>query len=167
MSEIVEELCSRSLHSHRDTIAKGYISLKGGVRVGITGDARYESGELVGIGNAKSLCFRIPDGKCDFAREVYKIWLDKGRPNMMITSPPGGGKTTLLRSLALLCGLGRDAMRTVVIDERRELMSEDYRGSLVDILSGYKRSEGLEIAIRTMSCQTVLVDEVACLGVTK
>ena len=113
----------------------------------------------MGIGDVSALCFRIPTGRCEFALEVYKYWFQKGRPNMLVFSAPAGGKTTLLRALAREAGGGRDALGVVVVDERREFIKNDYEGCFVDILSGYGRDEGTEIALRTMSPQLIIIDE--------
>lgn len=80
---------------------------------------------------------------------------------MLIISPPGGGKTTLLRSLARYIGSYKDnGLRTVIIDERCEIDRDDYRESKVDVLSGYKRHDGIEIAVRTMSPEVIMCDEI-------
>ena len=148
-----------ALYAHRDSIASGYVSLGGGIRVGVCGHARYDGARLVGVGEVSSLVFRIPTGKCDFADELHRAYLESGG-GLLIYSPPGVGKTTAIRSLAGSIGGGRDGKRVAVIDERCELESEDYRGSSVDILSGYRRSEGIEIATRTMSPEVIMIDEI-------
>ena len=160
MQEIVDSLVDGALYAHRDSIAEGYISIGGGVRVGICGQARYEGDRLVGVGNISSLLFRIPSGECAFATELYSAYLDSVSHGMLIYSPPGVGKTTALRSLAGSIGGGRSAKRVSVIDERCEFDEADYTSKEVDILKGYKRSEGIEIATRTMSPEVIVIDEI-------
>ncbi len=79
---------------------------------------------------------------------------------MLIYSPPGVGKTTALRALAGRIGSGRDARRVAVVDERCEFRPEDYAHAAVDILAGYKRALGIEIATRTMNPEVIMVDEI-------
>ena len=79
---------------------------------------------------------------------------------MLIFSPPGVGKTTALRSLAYSLGGGVRPMRVAIVDERFEFCEDDYIGRQVDILKGYKRSEGVEIAVRTLSPEVIFVDEI-------
>ena len=159
MEWLVRKLCGGSVHAHTETASKGFISIGGGIRVGVGGEARYEDGKLVGIGEPSSLCFRIPTGKCEFAEDVYSCYMEKGMPCTLIISPPAEGKTTLLRALGGLIGTDRNPRRVVIVDERREFIKEDYREGLVDILSGYRRDEGIEIALRTMSPEVIIVDE--------
>lgn len=157
---LVKRLAGGALYAHRDSIASGYISLPGGVRVGLCGYASYDSDRLVGISDMRSLLFRIPTGRCDFAEELYSIYSSGIGQGMLIYSPPGVGKTTALRSLALSIGSGALAKRVSVVDERCEFCEEDYSGCEVDILRGYKRREGVEIATRTLSPGLIIIDEI-------
>ena len=80
---------------------------------------------------------------------------------MLIYSAAGEGKTTAIRSLARLIGSGKRPYRVVVADERSEFDEGAYRSAHVDVLKGYKRSLGIEIAIRTMSAEVLIVDEIS------
>ena len=170
---LLDRLLDGALYAHRDSIAEGYISIDGGIRVGICGSAAYDGNRLVGVGDMRSLLFRIPSGECAFSEELYRLFLSGIGSGMLIYSPPGVGKTTALRSLAASIGGGKNPMRVAVIDERCEFSEEDYRGCEVDILKGYKRKEGIEIATRTMSPDMIMIDEIgaddadAILGVIK
>ncbi len=156
------KICDGAIYAHRDDVCRGFVTLPFGVRVGICGYARYEREELIGIGDVSSLAFRIPSGKCSFVSDLYRAWCKIGG-GMLICSPAGAGKTTAIRSLAHLMGSGNDAKRVVVVDERCEFLPEAYRGAHVDILRGYKRSLGVDIAIRSMSAEVVVVDEISSL----
>lgn len=160
MELTVDRLTRGALYAHRDSIAEGFISLPRGIRVGICGTAAYDGGGLVGISNMTSLLFRIPAGECDFADELYNIFSSKNYSGMLIYSPPGVGKTTAIRSLAGKLGSGKAAKKVVVIDERCELDEFDYIGCEVDILKGYKKPIGIEIATRTMSPDVIMIDEI-------
>ena len=156
---VLDRLTGGALYAHRDSIASGYVSLGDGIRVGVCGCASYDGDRLVGIKELTSLIFRIPSGRCDFADELYSVFCDGIGCGMLIYSPPGVGKTTALRSLASSIGGGRKPMRVAVVDERCEFSHEDYSGCEVDILCGYKRREGIEIATRTVSCDIIMIDE--------
>ena len=162
MADMIYRICECSVYAHADTIKEGYVSLGEGIRVGISGLARYDGGGIVGVGEPSTLVFRIPTGECEFADELYAAWCSRERisSGLIVYSPPGVGKTTALRSLAANIGRGRDAVRVVVVDERGEFSEEDYRGLEVDILCGYKRRAGMEIAIRTMSAEVLIIDEI-------
>lgn len=160
MDGLVARLVDGALYAHRDSIASGYISIGRGVRVGICGYAAYEGGRLVGVSDMRSLLFRIPSGRCEFRDRLYSVFTEGIGRGMIIYSPPGVGKTTALRSLAASVGGGASRLRVCVVDERCELDEEDYRHCEVDILRGYKRSEGIEIATRTLSPDIIMIDEI-------
>ena len=153
-------ICGGAIYAHRDTISKGYVSMSHGVRVGVVGTARYDASTLVGVDDVRSLVFRIPSGECSFADELCDIFRRETKRGMLVYSPPGVGKTTALRALALKLGGGKKPMRVCVVDERHEFSAADYTDCEVDILSGYKKSEGLDIAVRTMSADLVMIDEI-------
>lgn len=171
--QLLSRLTAGALYAFRDSIASGYLSLEGGVRVGLCGSAAYDGQDLVGISDMRSLLFRIPSGKCAFSDEIYGIFREGIGQGMLIYSPPGVGKTTALRSLALNIAGGREPMRVAVVDERCEFDAENYSGCEVDILRGYKRREGIEIATRTLSPDLIMIDEIgaddaeALLGVVR
>jgi stage III sporulation protein AA len=155
----IRRLCDGALYAHRDSIGEGYISIGGGIRVGVAGVARYDGHRAVGVSEMRSLVYRIPSGRCAFGDELYSIFLTGVRSGMLIYSSPGVGKTTALRSLAYSLGSGRSPRRVCVIDERFEFCAEDYSGAEVDLLGGYRRRSGLEIATRTMSPDVIMLDE--------
>ncbi len=160
MDDIVVSLCHGALYAYRDSIIEGYVNMKGGVRVGIGGHAGYEGGKCVGVNDVSSLVFRIPSAIAEYAEELYLSWRASGMGGMLIISPPGGGKTTALRSLAPFVGTSGGGVRTVIVDERCEIDREDYLDSQVDVLAGYKRHDGIEIAVRTMSPEVIMCDEI-------
>lgn len=159
VSELLIALAGGALYAHKDTIARGYITADG-IRVGVSGHARYD-GETVGIGEISSLVFRLGGAVCDFGENLYKRWRERGCPDLLVASPPMGGKTTALRALAAYIGSGRDARRVVIVDERCEFDAVEYREAYVDILRGYRRAEGIEQAYRTMAAEIIMIDEIA------
>lgn len=156
MTGIIKRITEGSLYAFRDTIAKGYIPMRSGIRVGVCGHARYDGGALT-VCDISSLVFRIPGGKCEIAEELYEAYLRAGG-GVLIYSAPGVGKTTALRSLAGMISrrLGR---RVVVVDERSEFDRREFESCSVDIISGYSRREGIEVALRTLTAEVLMVDE--------
>ncbi len=157
----VTAICEGALYRERDRIAEGYITMPGGIRVGICGRARYEGERLVGVSELQSLVFRIPTGECEFGEELFEIYKSGIGRGMLIYSPPGVGKTTALRYLAKRASIGKFSTRVALIDERYELSAEDFSDSEVELLSGYKKSLGIEIAIRTLSPELIFIDELS------
>ena len=156
----LRKMCSADTHLYRDSVERGFIPLDYGIRVGVTGNGFYAHGTSVGVVGVSSLCIRIPVGECDYARELCREYAERGGGNMLLVSPPACGKTTALRYIALALGSGTNPKRVVVVDERCEFIPSDYENATVDILRGYKRSSGIEIAIRTMNAQVVIADEI-------
>lgn len=157
LKHVLEVISDGALYSHRDTVGRGYISLPEGIRVGICGMARYDGGRLVGVSDVTSLVFRLPTGSFDAAAELLDVFVSSDR-GILIYSPPGRGKTTALRSLVR--ELGERGEDVAVIDERCELLESEYTSAAVDILRGYSRADGIEIALRTLSPSVIAVDEV-------
>lgn len=161
MDGIVAKISDGCIFAHRDTIAEGYIAMDFGVRVGIFGSCRYEGGEIVGVGNISGLVFRLPTGRCEFGEQLYSLYSKISPRGALIFSPPGVGKTTALRYLAGALGRGRARRNTVVVDERGEFLQSDYPDSSVSILRGYRKRLGIEIAVRSLSAELVIVDELS------
>lgn len=152
-------VCEGSIYPHRDTIKDGYIIARGGVRVGVCGRAGYECGSLVGIDDVTSLLFRIPRLVDVGGEELLRAFKECER-GLLIFSPPGYGKTTALRMLACALSSGRGALETVIVDERGELSVCAHPSRSLDILTGYKKRSGMEIALRTLSPELIITDEI-------
>lgn len=161
MKETFRRVCGGAVYAHRDDICRGFVSLVGGIRVGVCAEARYERDKVVGVGEVSSLVFRIPAYTCSFAPSLYARWRELGQGGMLICSGAGEGKTSTIRALARLIGSGESPLRVVVVDERCEFDSSRYTGAHVDILRGYRRALGVDIAIRTLSAEVIIVDEVS------
>ncbi len=159
LQQTVLRVCGGSLYAYRDTIAKGYIPMAHGVRVGLCGRARYDGGDMVGIGDVRSLVFRLPSGLCDGYDALVEVWREGVGAGMLVYAPPGVGKTTALRALTSYIGT-QERRRVCVIDEREEFCAEQYARASVDLLRGYRREQGIEIAVRTLSPQVLVVDEI-------
>ena len=145
------------LYLKRDQINEGFITLGGGIRVGVIGTARYDGGRLVGVGEISSLVFRVPTGACEFGDELCEAF-NKCDSGMLIYSRPGVGKTSALRALCERLGSG--GFNVALIDERGEFSSDAFVGKSIDHLLGYSRRLGLEIALRCLSPDVIVVDEI-------
>ncbi len=155
LGECVTKLCGGSVYAHSDTVRMGYIMFSHGVRIGVCGTLAPDGRA---VGTVTSLNIRIPHvirGVCD---GLYSLCTVHGRiSSMLIYSLPGVGKTTALRDLAAKLG---EQYRVAVIDTRGELyIPRMFEGTLCDFLIGYPRAHGIEIAIRTMSPQVLICDE--------
>ncbi len=158
LNDILLALTGGALYAHRDTLTEGYVTPANGVRVGVCGRLRYDGGAAVGLAEVRSLVFRIPHSQAETGDRIFDLWRSSGRGGMLVCSPPLGGKTTAIRRLA--DRIGKEGTRVVVVDERCEFFPEEYSSSEVDILRGYKKSKGIEIAVRTLGAGVVIVDEI-------
>ncbi len=145
-----------ALYAHTEELKHGFLSMPNGVRVGIS-SARRERGMLPT--DISSLVFRLPSAPSECAGEIFELWRREKPRGTLIYSAPGGGKTSALRALAML--ISRElALRVAVIDERWEFFALDYSECMVDLLSGYEKIEGIEIAMRTLSPEVIIIDEI-------
>lgn len=159
---ILKCMCNGSLYAYSDTINNGYLILDGGVRVGIGGRASGDGEAVSGVHDVCVLCIRIPHATRRVGREMCDLLdtLPKGK-GILIYSPPGVGKTTLLRGIARYASMGDTARRVVVIDTRGELsFSLDSERMSIDVLSGYPKRIGIEIATRTLNPELIICDEI-------
>lgn len=157
IGDAVRAMCDGALYAHRDSIRRGYVTLAGGIRVGICGRAGYDGEAFIGVSDVESLLYRIPTAPSSSAEQLYSAWREVRR-GLLIYSPPGAGKTTALRSLVSLI-VAREGLAVSVIDERCEFFLEgDCYGA--DVFRGYKKWEGIEIALRVMSPDVIVVDEI-------
>lgn len=158
-------ICDYSVYSRQDEIKNGYITVKGGHRVGLCGTAVLTEGKISALNDISSMNVRIARQVFGVSEEIINHLYPFER-GILIAGMPSSGKTTLLRDLArsLSLGIGCHITRTAVIDERGEL-SGTYSGTayndmgLCDILNGYPKGEGIIHAIRAMSPQVIICDE--------
>lgn len=133
--------------------ASGYITAKGGHRIGLCGEVVCRNGSVEGFRRIRSLCIRI-------ARDFPGIaeGIPAGKGSMLILGAPGWGKTTLLRDLIRQISK-RESIG--VVDEREELFPEGMdAGVHTDILRGCPKAAGVDMLLRTMSPGVIAVDEI-------
>lgn len=162
MQTLLRDLCAGSLYAHGESIRQGFLSLRDGVRVGISGTAAIESGRVIGVREISGLIVRIPHRlEVDATPILSELVRDSVIRGVLIYAPPGVGKTSLLRAVAALAASPAQGIRTVCVDSRAELRYglEDARLTL-DILVGYPRALGIEIAVRSLGAQLIICDEI-------
>jgi stage III sporulation protein AA len=168
IEQSVIRLCSYSLHSHQDEMRNGYISLLGGHRAGICGTAVTVDGRITSVRDVTSINLRIARDVRDAASPIVRRVFQGGVCSLLIVGVPSSGKTTVLRDLArqLSCGKAGSFLKVAVVDERCELgavydgIPQNDLGPCCDILSGYPKAEGILTAVRTLSPQVILCDEI-------
>lgn len=161
LREILLRMCKGSLYAYSQTINEGYLSLPGGIRVGVCGTAATEAGRVIGVSSISGLMIRIPRRIFTDASPIVNRLSANRTGGMLIYAPPAVGKTTLLRAVAALAASPAFGLRTVVVDTRRELKYtlDDTELNLY-VLEGYPRNIGMEIAVRSLGAQLVICDEI-------
>lgn len=165
ISECFEELCRCSVHSFVNDIAQGFITLDGGCRVGICGTAvcAENSGKIQTMRDISSLNIRLAREVKGCAKELYSRAFSDGVCSLLLGGKPLSGKTTVLRDMARILG---EKYRVVIIDSRNELSATvGGRPSLdigenTDVLVGCGKSEGIMLALRSLSPQVIICDEI-------
>ncbi|MFA5561731.1 MAG: hypothetical protein WDA00_03745 [Eubacteriales bacterium] len=162
LAGMVRTFCQGSVYAYSESLREGYISFGGGCRVGVAGRAITEDGVPVGVGEVTSLSIRIPHHVPGAGNTAVSVFRAMGcRHGLLVYSAPGVGKTTVLRDMAVQLSSGASARRVAVIDSRGELDGDCIgRGCLADVLLGYPKAEGIEIATRTLSPEVVVCDEI-------
>ncbi len=164
MLEIVEKITENSIYSYQKQICSGYITLKGGHRVGITGNVVMENDKVININYIYSLNFRIARQLLGVANKIVNEVIDGDFiNNVLIISPPGAGKTTLLRDLIRIIS----KYKTIgVVDERGEIAAmyknepQNDLGLKVDILSNISKELGMRMLVRSMAPDIICADEI-------
>lgn len=174
---ILQRICENSLYSYQSQIANGYITINGGHRVGIVGSAVEKEGKIVNLNYISGLNFRISRQINDCSIGVFKHIIDEINNNIfntLIISPPGIGKTTLLRDITrkisngekLKYGKSFSGLNIVVIDERGEIgacykgIPQNNLGIRTDVFDNMPKAIGMKMAIRSMSPKVIIADEI-------
>jgi stage III sporulation protein AA len=170
IDEAFRLICDCSVHSHQREIRNGFVTLRGGHRAGICGTAVTEGDEVSNIRDISSINLRIArdiSGAAD--KTVSALLKEGGVSGALIFGPPGCGKTTVLRDLARQLssgGRGARMLRVAVIDERGEIAAtfqgqpQNDLGPCCDVLDGYPKGEGIMQAVRCLSPDVVICDEI-------
>lgn len=160
-------ICDRAVHTHQRELAEGYVSLRGGHRAGVAGTAVYdEHGRLKSIRNVTSIVLRVARDFTGVSRPSMPLFFPEGRlSGLLLAGAPGSGKTTLLRDIAAQLShgaLGVD-LNLVLVDERGELSAADCFSedeSPCDVIRGCKKGDGILSAVRSLSPDAVVCDEI-------
>lgn len=166
-------VCKYSIHSFLDDIKKGFITLKGGHRVGLVGKVIIEDGQVKNIKHISSLNIRISKEVLGCSDKVMHHIINgrNGVNNTLIISPPQCGKTTLLRDIIRNLSNGNklfnfDGLKVALIDERNEI-SGSYLGIpqmdigiRTDIIETCPKDIGIMMLLRSMSPNLIVTDEI-------
>lgn len=179
MKETLARMSQYSMYALEEEIRNGFFTIQGGHRIGVVGKTVCEQGKVTAIRNICGLNVRVARQKKDCAKGVIP-WIMQGGDicNTLILSPPGVGKTTMLRDCIRLLSEGVSGMlgrKVGVVDERSEIAAsflgvpQNDLGYRTDVLDACPKVEGMRLLLRSMSPQIIAVDELGsredCLAV--
>lgn len=168
INDTFTRLCGYSVHSHAETIPDGYISIEGGHRAGICGTAVFNNGQITSVRDIFSINLRIARENRQASKQLCELLFSDCLRSVIIAGPPTSGKTTMLRDLArrLSGGYCGCYYKTAIIDERGEIAAV-HRGNAgndigfnCDVLSAYPKGNGIITALRSLSPEIIICDEV-------
>ena len=159
---ITDVICNNSYHTKMNTMINGYVTTNSGSRIGIASTAVYKDSLISSVKNISSLNIRIAKQVKNCSRKILNSLYVNSLPSVIIAGPPACGKTTVLRDMTRLLssGFAGKYRKVSIIDEREELSSGFDVGINTDILRCFDKAKGIEIAVRTMSPELIVCDEI-------
>lgn len=170
MGESLSYICNYSLYAYEEEVRQGFITIQGGHRIGLAGRVVSENGKIRTIKPITCMNIRFAHEIKGCSRKILPcLYEDREALSTLIISPPGCGKTTLLRDLIMQISNGSSLGPGVcvgVVDERSELgasymgIPQNDLGIRTDVLDACPKAEGMMLLIRTMTPRVLAVDEI-------
>ncbi|MBE5731466.1 MAG: stage III sporulation protein AA [Clostridiales bacterium] len=161
---IAVKASENSLYSVCDDISKGFLTLSNGCRIGLCGECVNINDKVKTFKNFTSATIRIPHQIFGASNSFFNyIHTSEMINNTLIVSPPGGGKTTVLRDIAQKLSFQQN---TLIIDERYEIASIRDGMSVFnigesDVISGCNKKTAIENSIRSCAPNVIITDEIS------
>ncbi len=166
INDCFKAMCNYSVYSFQDQIKNGFITIKGGNRVGICGSAVSNTESVSNIKDVTSLNIRLARECKGCAEKIFEN-IKNDNLGVLIAGPPACGKTTILRDLARIISThnSQRPSKTVIVDERAEIAAM-FEGipqldiGLSDVLTGFPKAQGILNAVRCLSPEIIICDEI-------
>ncbi|WP_312560411.1 stage III sporulation protein AA [Anaerospora sp.] len=172
LQRTLQIISRNSLYAFEEELRSGFITIQGGHRIGVAGQALLEDGHIKTLKNISSLNIRIARQVLGCAKALmpYLVTTEGNTLSTLIISPPRSGKTTLLRDIARYLSTGLNWLKLPgwqvgIVDERSEIgacrngIPTMDVGPRTDILDGCPKAVGMLMLIRSMSPQVIITDE--------
>jgi len=169
--QLLNKLSHYSIYTLEEELKRGYITIAGGHRVGLSGKVILEAGKVKAIRDVSSFNFRVAREQIGIANPLMPYIFSENCQHTMIIGPPQTGKTTLLRDIARYLSTGDqergfEPLKVGIVDERSEIagcvngVPQLTFGPRVDVLDSCPKAEGMMMMIRSMSPDVLIVDEI-------
>ncbi len=166
LESVILKASNYSIYSVNEDIKKGFITLNGGIRLGICGEIVTENGYIKTMKDFSSINLRFPHEVRNCSLNVLNYLIDNGQVlNTLVISSPCGGKTTFIRDICYQLGKRDFALNVLILDERNEISASIKGvptmdvGKFSDILVYSNKKIGFENGIRSMSPNLIVADE--------
>lgn len=170
LEQMLASVTEYSRYASMEEIRQGYLCVRGGFRLGVCGTVVMRDGASANIREFSSFSLRIVREHIGIASDcVPQLFDGEVFQSTLILSPPGVGKTTLLRDLIRILSMGdgqQRAQRVAVIDERGEIAvayqgcTQMELGNHTDVLCACPKALGIPMVLRAMNPQIIAVDEI-------
>lgn len=167
LQECFGAACSYSVHAYKESICSGFVTVSCGHRIGFAGTAIRDNEKITGVNDISSVNIRISRQFVGAADELFEEIKKRKVNGLIVAGPPSCGKTTVLRDLArILSSEQGNYRKTVIIDERGELAAcsggvpNNLTGVNCDVLSSYPKRLGIQTALRSLSPEYIVADEI-------
>ncbi|MBQ5840609.1 MAG: hypothetical protein IIW40_01505 [Clostridia bacterium] len=157
LEECFLRFCEDSIYAHQNELEQGFLTVEGGIRVGLAGTVAANGVKVNALQDINSLCIRLPREHRGCAVPLLPCLMDSGVViSTLLVGEPASGKTSLLRDAA--AGLAARGLRVTVVDERGELSGVN--GLMgCDVLRGCPKAAGIQQAVRCLAPQVIVFDE--------
>lgn len=167
IDDIVKKACENSVYAYDNQIKNGFLTVCGGIRIGLTGEVVFDKNSVKTLKNINSLVIRVPHEIKGCSLPIMPYLVEKKFLNALIVSPPGGGKTTMIRDIIYQLSQKSYCFNVLLVDERFEIancfngQATLDVGNFCDILSGTNKNYAFENGVKNLKPDIIATDEIS------
>lgn len=164
VEKVLVSAMEKSVYAYTEQLKRGFVTVGGGIRMGVCGEYVTQGEQILAVKNVTSLNIRIPHEVVGAADDLYTKTCNDGVHSVLLFSPPGYGKTTILRDFARNLSQ-KTKLNVLVFDERNEISAMTDSGAgydlgaNCDVIRGADKLTAFSCAIRAMKPNVIITDE--------